>query len=223
MWSLTLLFCVQNNGDVQSWFTTVLSAQTKYTGDKVTLCVVLSSQASVDALEESNYYGLDKSHVSVLLKSGTFPVLCKDNTSIMTDGCFSILTQRPDSLDFFFSSKIAKAWAAKGIKWASFCTQDFDISSDRAMTVKAYRLDSRETLSLRFQEEKAEPLPVELVEVSPTSTECSILEPNKTTEELVEVTGVCVQDFRNVPSLTAPAAKEGAEKKAEDECSCVIL
>ena len=214
---------MQNNGDVQSWFTAVLSAQTKYTGDKLTLCVVLTSQASIDALEESNYYGLDKNYVSVLLNSGIFPVLSKDNTNIMTEGRFSILTQRPDSLDFFFSSKIAKDWAAKGIKWASFCNQDFEISSERAVAVKAYRLDSREPLSLLFKEEKSRPPPVELLEESPTSMECSIMEPNKITEEMVEIAEVCVEDFRNVPSLTAPADKEVTEKKASDECSCVIL
>ena len=223
MWSLTLNAFVQNNGDVQLWFTTVLSAQTKYAGDKLTLCIVLSSQASVDALEESNYYGLDKSYVSVLLNSGTFPVLSKDNTNIMTEGCFTIVTQRPDSLDFFFSSKIAKDWATKGIKWVSFCNQDFDVSSEGLVAVKAYRLDSREPLSLLFKEEKVEPPPVDLLEEPPTSMKCSIIEPSTTTEELVETARACAEDFRNVPSLTAPAAKEVTEKKASDECSCVIL
>jgi len=32
-----------------------------------------------------------------------------------------------------------------------------------------------------------------------------------------------VEILRDIPSLTAPATKEVTEKKASDDCSCVIL
>ena len=66
------------------------------------LCVVSSSQESVDALESSGYFGMDKSQVSILHHTERFPVLSRGDGKLMKEDCFTIQDQIPDANDIFF-------------------------------------------------------------------------------------------------------------------------
>lgn len=185
------------------------------------LCVVSSSQESVDALESSNYFGMEKSQVSIVQHTGRFPVMSREDAKLTTKDRFTIIDEIPDSNDVFFASRVAKEWAAKGIKWVSFCNQAFDAPSDEAVSVKAYRLDTRAAVDLYFKD-KVEPAPVEVLDVIPESSKGNVLEPSTTKATSVSPVEVLVDDFVDVPSLTAPAASEAKEKKEECACACVV-
>jgi hypothetical protein len=164
---------------------------------------------------------MEKSQVSIVQHTGRFPVMSRGDAKLMTKDCFAILDEIVDGNDVFFASRVSKEWAAKGIKWVSFCNQEFDASSDEAVTVKAFRLDTRAAVDLYFKV-KVKPAPVEVQDVIQQSSKGIEIEPSIAKATSVIPDEAFVDKFVDVPSLTAPAASEAKEKKEECACACVV-
>jgi hypothetical protein len=187
-----------------------LKTQHKFSGGKLSLCIMTTNeQKTLESLGQNSYYGIGKDNVTTLQQSENLPVL-DEKFRLVTKDYYTVMTQAvQDTQAFFFSSKVVKGWTKKGIQYVAFLDTTFD-SADTS-TMKAYRLDdTRASTTLKFV--KTTPPPVELI-----------------SEPVVEKRGISVPaadkaiDFENVPSMSAPAEKEDLEKKAADECSCVIL
>jgi hypothetical protein len=176
-----------------------------------------NEQKTLESLGKNGYYGIGKDNVTILQQSENLPVLDGD-FKLVTKGYYTIMTQSvQDTQAFFFSSKVVKDWTKKGIQYVAFLDGTFNSADTSSM--KAYRLDdSRAPTTVKFV--KPTPPPVELISEPVVETKRGIVEP-KIADKL-KIADKAI-DLANVPSMSVPAEEEELQKKASDECSCVIL
>lgn len=188
----------------------------------MSLCIMTTNtQNTLESLGKNGYYGIGKDNVTILQQPENLPVL-DANFKLVTKDYYTVMTQGvQDTQAFFFSSKVVKDWTKKGIQYVSFGTLD------SASSVKAYRLDdSRAVTTVKFV--KPTPPPVELISepvvetkraVTPVPQVAKAVAPQVVEPKVADK----ALDLANVPSMSSPAEDEELQKKASDECSCVIL
>ena len=191
---------------------------------RLSLCLMSSSHETM-----SNLHGLEEDQVAVVPLIKKQPKLDSDMKLVVSD-CYTIQEEDADYTQAVLSMK---SWSSFGIRWVVIFDGEgtpFAFDCER-VSVQAYCLDSKEEVNLVIsvpplvvkQETEEDPPSASDAGNVTESISCSHEVNVKHTKSELEVSVNDLISATDIPSLTSPADAEVKERKASDDCSCVIL
>lgn len=113
---------------IQYYIEYILALQRKYAaqGTKLPLCIMTSGDTNdktVQLLQANNYFGMEKSQITLVQQGQGVPALTDNDATIAMDGPCAVSTKphgHGDVHSLLYSHGVAKKWVKNGIGWIAF-------------------------------------------------------------------------------------------------------